>query len=138
LIPLREEIALCRRQLEVMSYRVDRAFSFTTRDIDEAAEVPPGVLHTLIENAFTHGRFADGGEFVLTRETGPSSSRLVLITPPSTQLEAREEPARSAGGEGLAYVRRRLEAAFGSSAQVESAAAGRAWRTVLTIPRPAT
>jgi hypothetical protein len=138
LIPLSEEIALCRRHLEVMSYRVDQAFSLFTRDIDESAEVPPGVLHTLIENAFTHGRFADGGEFVLTRETGPNSSRLVLITPPSTQPEAREEPVRSAGGEGLAYVRRRLEAAFGSAAHVESAAAGRAWRTVLTIPWPAT
>jgi LytS/YehU family sensor histidine kinase len=139
LIPLREEIALCRRHLEVMSYRVDRAFSLSTRDIDETAEVPPGVLHTLIENAFTHGRFADGGEFVLTREAGEGgASRLVLITPPSTQPEAREEPARPAGGEGLAYVRRRLEAAFGTNAHVESAASGSAWRTVLTIPRPAT
>jgi hypothetical protein len=138
LIPLSEEIALCRRHLEVMSYRVDRAFALTTRGVDEAAEVPPGVLHTLIENAFTHGRFADGGEFVLTRETGPGASRLVLITPPSTQPELRDEPARSAGGEGLAYVRRRLEAAFGAAANVESAASGAAWRTVLTIPRPAT
>jgi len=135
LIPLGEEIALCRRHLEVMSYRVDRAFSLSTRDIDESAEVPPGVLHTLIENAFTHGRFADGGEFVLTREAGEGASRLVLITPPSTQ--PRDEPVRPAGGEGLAYVRRRLEAAFGSKAHVESAAAGSAWRTVLTIPRSA-
>jgi LytS/YehU family sensor histidine kinase len=138
LIPLREEIALCRRHLDVMSYRVDRAFSLVTRDIDEAAEVPPGVLHTLIENAFTHGRFADGGEFVLTREAGEGASRLVLITPPSTEPQTREEPARHTGGEGLAYVRRRLEAAFGSNAHVESAASGKAWRTVLTIPRAAT
>jgi hypothetical protein len=138
LIPLSEEIALCRRHLEVMSYRVDSAFSLATRDIDETAEVPPGVLHTLIENAFTHGRFVDGGEFVLTREAGEGASRLVLITPPSTQSEPREEPARTAGGEGLAYVRRRLEAAFGASAHVESAASGSAWRTVLTIPRAAT
>ncbi|HEX5006942.1 MAG TPA: histidine kinase [Hyphomonadaceae bacterium] len=138
LIPLSEEIALCRRHLAVMSYRVDRAFSLSTRNVDETAEVPPGVLHTLVENAFTHGRFADGGEFVLTREAGEGDiSRLVLITPPSTQPEPREAPARG-GGEGLAYVRRRLEAAFGASAQVESAASGSAWRTVLTIPRPAT
>src|SRR6185295_820926 len=50
LIPLSEEIALCRRHLEVMSYRVDRPFSLSTRNIDESAEVPPGVLHTLVEN----------------------------------------------------------------------------------------
>jgi MFS family permease len=134
LIRLGDEIALCRRHLEVMSYRVDRPFSLATRDVDENAEVPPGVLHTLIENAFTHGRFADGGEFVLTREAGEGASRLVLITPPSVRPELPEEPARPAGGEGLAYVRRRLEAAFGASARVESAASGAGWRTVLTIP----
>lgn len=136
LIPLSEEIALCRRHLEVMSYRVDRAFSLSVKDVDAQAEVPPGVLHTLIENAFTHGRFAEGGEFALTREADVSgASKLVLVTPPSTSEGA---PARTSGGEGLAYVRRRLEAAFGIGAHVESGAAGKGWRTVLTIPRPAT
>lgn len=135
LIPLSEEIALCRRHLEVMSYRVDRPFSLSTRNIDEAAEVPPGVLHTLVENAFTHGRFDNGGEFVLTRERDDFGDRLVLLAPPAA---ARETPRPAPGGEGLAYVRRRLEAAFGAGARVESAAAGEGWRTVLTIPRLAT
>ena len=36
-----------------------------------------------------------------------------------------------------AYVRRRLEAAFGAGARVESGASPDGWRTVLTIPRPA-
>lgn len=135
LISLSDEIALCRRHLDVMSYRVDRPFSLAMRNIDEAAEVPPGVLHTLIENAFTHGRFTDGGEFVLTREEDGGASRLVLITPPSSEPQPRSEEACATSGEGLAYVRRRLEAAFGSGARVESGAADRGWRTVLTIPR---
>ena len=135
LIPLREEIALCRRHLEVMSYRVDRAFSLSTRNIDEAAEVPPGVLHTLIENAFTHDHFADGGEFVLTCERDGDDERLLLVTPPAAG--AREPAKAGAGGEGLAYVRRRLEAAFGAGAHVESGASANGWRTVLTIPRAA-
>lgn len=133
LIPLSEEIALCRRHLEVMSYRVDRPFSLTTRDVDENAEVPPGVLHTLVENAFTHQRFADGGEFVLTREALDGGDRLVLLTPEAQPSSTLREPR----GDGLLYVRRRLEAAFGAKAQVESAPSGAAWRTVLTIPRDA-
>lgn len=135
LIPLSEEIALCRRHLEVMSYRVDRAFSLSTQNIDETAEVPPGVLHTLVENAFTHGRFADGGEFVLTSERGRHSERLVLLAP--SAASPREPAKAGSGGEGLAYVRRRLEAAFGAGAHVESGASPGGWRTVLTIPRTA-
>jgi LytS/YehU family sensor histidine kinase len=135
LIPLSEEIALCRRHLEVMSYRVDRPFSLSTRNIDESAEVPPGVLHTLIENAFTHDRFEDGGEFVLASERDGRGERLVLLTP--STAGAPEAAKAGSGGEGLAYVRRRLEAAFGAGAHVESGASPDGWRTVLTIPRPA-
>ncbi len=134
LIPLREEIALCRRHLEVMSWRVDRAFSLETRDVDETMEVPPGVLHTLVENAFTHGRLGGAGEFVLTRETSEDGDRLVLLTPPAADATS-EPPVRETRGEGLAYVRRRLEAAFGAGARVDSGAAQGGWRTVLTIPR---
>ncbi len=133
LIPLSEEIALCRHHLEVMSYRVDKPFSLVTHNIDESAGVPPGVLHTLVENAFTHGRFEDGGEFVLTRETSGSGDRLMLVTPGAAPAETPKEQ----GGEGLAYVRRRLEAAFGVNAQVESGAFGTGWRTILTIPNAA-
>lgn len=132
LIPLSEEIALCRRHLEVMSYRVDKPFSLMTQAIDETAEVPPGVLHTLVENAFTHGRFANGGEFLLTSERGDTGERLVLLAPPTTTPRT---PKPAPGGEGLAYVRRRLEAAFGPGAQVESSPSDSGWRTVLTIPR---
>ena len=116
-----------------MSYRVDQPFSLQTRGIDETAEVPPGVIHTLVENAFTHGRFADGGEFVLTAERYATGERLALLAP-SASPRLVERPV--AGGEGLAYVRRRLEAAFGAGAHVTSRAEETGWRTVLTIPRP--
>ena len=136
LVPLAEEIALCRSHLAVMSYRVDQPFSLTVQNVDETDEVPPGVLHTLVENAFTHGRFADGGEFVLTREETGGARRLVLMTPPASEAAARPAGGQARGGEGLAYVRRRLEAAFGPAAQVESGSAGASWRTIITIPRP--
>lgn len=132
LIQLSEEVALCRYHLEVMSYRVDRPFSLLTRGIDENVKVPPGVLHTLIENAFTHGRFKDGGEFELISEPGSPDQRLVLIVPPSEGSPG--DSGKSVGGEGLAYVRRRLAAAFGDRTEVESGAWNGGWRTVLTFP----
>ncbi len=113
LVPLADEIVLCRRHLEVMSYRVDKAFSLVTEGVNEKLLVPPGIIHTLIENAFTHGRFADGAEFVLSLSKADGRAELVLITP---AVDAVRSPDKSAGGEGLDYVRKRLAAAFGESA----------------------
>jgi hypothetical protein len=130
LIPLADEIALCRRHLEVMSYRTDRAFTLRADKVDEAIEIPPGVLHTLIENAFTHGRFADGTEFVLTQEREGDQLRLALLAP---EAEA-PAPARDEGGQGLSYVRARLEAAFGAAASFASRATPQGWLSEIRLP----
>lgn len=133
LIPLEDEIALCRRHLEVMSYRTGRAFTLRTDGVDEAVEIPPGVLHTLVENAFTHGRFADGAEFVLAQEREGENVKLTLLAP------AAEAPAaaRSEGGQGLSYVRGRLEAAFGAAASFAGRATPEGWLSEILLPRSA-
>jgi len=131
-IPLADEIALCRRHLEVMSYRVDRAFSLKADGVDGARPVPPGVLHTLVENAFTHGRFADGAEFILSEEQTTRETLLTLTAPPPDRAAARREPGR----EGLAYVKGRLEAAYGDRASVTSGPTTEGgWRTVIALPK---
>ncbi len=112
-VPLFDEIALCRRHLEVMSYRVDRAFSLTVEAVDQKLNVPPGILHTLIENAFTHGRYEDGAEFKLGQYLDNGRVWLTLETPPAGEASG---PEKINGGDGLAYVTRRLESAFGASA----------------------
>lgn len=115
LVPLATEIALCRRHLEVMSYRVDRAFSLTVESVDEQLPVPPGIIHTLIENAFTHGRFADGASFKLSQERSEKRVSLILQTPP---VDGQSKPNKGNSGEGLVYVRKRLAAAFGPDASL--------------------
>lgn len=130
-VPLADEIALCRRHLELMSFRTDRAFSLRLEGVDESLRAPPGIIHTLIENAFTHGRFADGAEFVLRQEEEASAPRLVLMTP--RPAKASENPG---GGEGISYVRGCLEAACGPGARFEHGPSpDGGWRTVLTLAR---
>lgn len=114
LVPLFDEIALCRRHLEVMSFRVDREFALVADEVDGHLAVPPGVIHTLVENAFTHGRFADGAEFRLSQSGGDGRTTLTLTTPPGDQPRDRSSDNL---GSGLAYVTKRLEAAFGASAE---------------------
>jgi len=117
-VPLADEIALCRRHLAVMSYRVDRDFSLAVYDVDESIEVPPGILHTLVENSFTHGQFADGVEFTLRQERIGERVTLVFSAPPAVAPPAVAPRAddKDHGGAGLAYVKKRLQAAFGETA----------------------
>src|SRR3546814_19486738 len=50
LIPLEDELALCRAHLEVMGFRRDQAFVLDARLDPDSPAVPPAVLHTLIED----------------------------------------------------------------------------------------
>jgi len=130
LVALADEIALCERHLEVMSYRVDRAFSLAVDGVDRTLAIPPGVLHTLIENAFTHGRFNDGAAFHLCQTQDDRGVVLALRTP------AVSGPGAGRGhGEGITYVRARLDAAFGDGATLSDGPDRGGWLTVITLPR---
>ncbi len=134
LVPLAEEIQLCRRHLEVMSYRVDQAFSLETHDLDETMKIPPGVIHTLIENGFTHGKLADGGVFEVRQSQADATTTLTVVTPPAVS----PAPARSIGGEGLDYVRKRLASAFGEAVGFSDGPSDQGgWRSILSFAREA-
>ena len=54
LIPISQEIALCRSHLEIMEYRKEIKYSWEDEGIDAEQKIPPGILHTLLENGITH------------------------------------------------------------------------------------
>lgn len=137
LVPIGDEIALCERHLEVMSYRVDRPFALTAAGVDRTLAIPPGVLHTLVENAFTHGRFDDGATFELTQrgaEGGEGASEAVIEL--RLRAPAPSRPGAGSGrGEGTGYVRSRLAAAYGARAQLDERADNGGWLSVIRVTR---
>jgi LytS/YehU family sensor histidine kinase len=64
LVPLAEELELCRQHLEVMSYRKGSTFTLVS-NVDAAQRVPPAIFHTLLENALTHNAYTGGAVFRL-------------------------------------------------------------------------
>ena len=135
LVPLGDEIALCKKHLEVMSLRVDRAFHLDCFDVDTQMHVPPGIVQTLIENAFSHGRYVTGATFVLRMSPYGGGSQLELTTP------APEDGAQATTvrhhGEGLEYVRAQLRQAFGDTAAlVDGRTATGGWRTQMRLRAP--
>jgi hypothetical protein len=134
LVTLAEEVALCRTHLEVMSMRVDRAFHLECVDLDGRLELPPGVVQTLIENAFTHGRYATGATFVLRQVTGRDGIQLELTTPVPEEVVRADADAHR--GEGLTYVRAQLHHAFGTAVTViDGPTASGGWRTKVPVGR---
>src|SRR5690606_16231108 len=58
LISLDEEILLCKRHLEIMGFRYLASYTLKVSGSTEGVLLPPAVIHTQIENAFSHNRFA--------------------------------------------------------------------------------
>lgn len=130
LIPLDDELSLCRAHLDVMSYRQERQYELRVQG-DTGIEIPPAAIHTLLENALTH---ADPNleclQFDLTIAREEGRATLTLACPsgrgPTTD-ETRE-------GTGLGYVRARLKEAFGESARIDSGPTRDGWTTRIEIP----
>src|SRR5690606_2627850 len=106
-----EEIALCRAHLEIVGLAHGRTLAF---DVDEdvnthAIELPPGVLHTLVENGLTHaGATACTAQpFRLHVQHGDGRATLELSAPLGMRVaDAIPE------GTGTRFVRASLEAAW--------------------------
>lgn len=134
LIPLSEELALCRTHLAVMSRRRDREYELEVTGADPGDLVPPAIFHTLVENAVTHDG-TRGRKVVLTLGAEPAEGgdrRYVFSAPYGGD---RGESAEPKEGTGLRYVRARLQESLGSRWTLTSGPSGDSWRTELTIPR---
>jgi hypothetical protein len=105
-VHLEEELALCRSHLEMMSLRLGARFELICEGIETGDEFPPGVLHTLLENAISHNRYGDAAvtfHFSSTRTGKITTYRLSVPVGKSTPESA------VSSGSGSRYVEARLE-----------------------------
>lgn len=125
LIPLEDELELCRRHLTVMSLRADAGFTLRVKAAPDSIQIPPAIILTLIENAFTHNEYRNDAEFEFAATVDGANVAVVFRAPIRRAVAA----TRSREGAGLAYVRARLTEAFGDHWTLESNAAGDVWET---------
>lgn len=151
LIPLGDELRLCRSHLEVMSLRTESRYRLEVTGGEPGAggdgsKVPPAMLHTLVENAVTHG---DGGpaaepvvlrlsiEVVPDRRRGRGRRRRFVFEAP---LAVGDPDGPAVEGTGLRYVKARLTESFGEDwslvAGPDQGPGGGVWRTEIEIPEP--
>lgn len=132
-IPIDEEIRICRMHLEVMSLRHDKSFTLRLEGIEDGESIPPMVFHTLVENGLTHGYAGkETGVFVLGRSEDEDEIRFTLFN----DGVAGDKNAGT-GGLGLKYVRARLEEAYGRNWRLDSHHVDGGWLVTIAIGKVA-
>ncbi|MCU0626246.1 MAG: histidine kinase [Gemmatimonadaceae bacterium] len=148
LVPLADEIARCRTHLAIVGLAHRRTLDLVLDDPQRLADdasvmIPPGVLHTIVENALTHG--AVHALTTRDRTSGTEGSPLVTLAVRATgaELSLRTDvPARDGAaartivpGTGTRFVQASLEDAFPGRWRFNHGATATHWSTELVFPR---
>ena len=115
-VPLRDELALLRRYVEIMEIRFQGRLRVATNVPDDllGALVPNLVLQPIVENALEHGAARAEGEGRIAIEARRSGERVVL----SVRDNGPGVSAGASSGVGLANTRARLEQLYGDEASL--------------------
>jgi len=131
LIPIQREIELCRKHLDIMSFRKEICYTWEEKNIDPNEEIPPAVIHTIIENGITHSLPPKKGciTFSLSFSREKNHKQYTLLT----MAENRNRKKENSNGTGFKYIKARLNESYGSNWHFESFAVEKGWCTTIKI-----
>ena len=116
LIPIAQEIALCRTHLEIMEYRKEINYSWEEEGIDLEQKIPPAILHTLLENGITHSLPLEDNsiKFKLVFESNSDYKCYTFLTFAAgvRQATSREEGTGTEIHKGTTYRKLSFEMGF--------------------------
>ena len=127
-IALTQELALCHNYLSIMATRLQQPCSLQQDGVAAGITVPPAILLTALENAFSHNRYRHGAQFSL------HIARLAQTQVLSLSLPAGEPRQHAGSGLGEQYIRSSLQAVFGDSACHRTEQREQGWQLTLTLP----
>jgi uncharacterized membrane protein len=128
LVSVADELALCRSHLDIMGYRKERIYQLEAGTVDPALQVPPALLHTLIENAFSHSKLDFDASFTLSQYISGERIGLRFACPHDGKLK------HAGSAIGLRYLHGRMNDAYGTRWSMEQTSEDGIWRTDFLIP----
>ncbi len=139
LIPLHQEIDLCKTHLTLMGLRMGSTYELVTDGLSEEAQVPPMIFHTLIENSLTHSfKSQESGTIRLTCESDERRTVYHLSNKGSRLGEmSRKLEEEIHEGMGLKYIKARLNESFADNWSLDSTLDGGQWKVTIAIEHPA-
>ncbi|MEW7292090.1 histidine kinase [Aquimarina sp. 2304DJ70-9] len=132
LIPIAQEIALCRTHLEIMEYRKEINYFWEEEGIDPKEKIPPAVFHTLLENGITHSLPLEDNSitFKLIFE---SNSHYKCYTFLTFAANVRQSTSNKKEGTGLKYIKARLTESYHEKWDFTSVPTNKGWKNTLKI-----
>ncbi|MCE7995193.1 MAG: histidine kinase [Roseivirga sp.] len=131
MIPITQEIELCKSHLEIMEYRKEISYFWEEEGIDLEQKVPPAIFHTLLENGITHSLPLDDNSirFKLVHESNDEYRSYTFLT---FALGVRQGKSREEGT-GLKYIKARLTESYQSKWSLDSESTEHGWKNVIKI-----
>ncbi len=133
LIPIQQEIDLCKKHLEIMAFRKELKYLWEDENIDIKKEVPPAIFHTIIENGITHSKANDEGQIKFKLSEENLKDTVTYIIEVWAKNRVKNKPSRS--GTGFKYIKSRLTESYGDAWDLESYATDTGWITKVTIQK---
>ncbi|GAA4278696.1 hypothetical protein GCM10022259_34210 [Aquimarina mytili] len=132
LIPIAQEIALCRAHLEIMEYRKEINYLWEEEGIDPEEKIPPGILHTLLENGITHSlpREDNNIRFKLIFESNTDYKCYTFLT---FAAPVKKGTNNSTEGTGLKYIKARLTESYHEQWDFTSEPVHHGWKNIIKI-----
>ena len=132
LVPITQEIDLCKNHLDIMSYRKEIHYKWTEHGINPELTVPPAIFHTLLENGITHSLPLEDNSisFKLTFESAKDYSKYTFLTYAKT---VRVDTANRKEGTGLKYIKARLTESYQTKWELVSEPVEHGWCNVIKI-----
>ncbi len=130
LIPIKQEIELCRGHLEIMEYRKEIKYFLEEEGIDYDEKIPPGILHTLLENGITHSLPLEDNsvKFKLIYESNENAKCYTFLTFANSGSKVSK---RIEDGTGIKYIKARLTESYQDQWDFTSEPVHHGWRNTI-------
>lgn len=131
LIPITQEIELCKTHLTVMHFRKEITYLWEDVGIDENEQIPPALIHTLLENGITHSIPVDGStiHFKLCYSVAEKYKQYTF----QTKAQNRAKVRVSGGGGGFGYIKARLTESYHHQWEFTSEEIPEGWLSTIKI-----
>jgi len=133
-IKLTQEVELCRNHLAIMGFRHQQNYDLICSGIEKDDDIPTGIIHTLLENAFTHNDYSNENlTFKLMQKKENEHVHISFESPLQSQKESKFGFLST--GTGTSFIESQLKQCCGDRWSISNAKNVNTWVSTITYQK---